>query len=298
MNNNKMTSLSLLLSLGFLWGTGYSIARFATLSGVPPLGYSFWQSIGPAILLGVVSSLRAKHLQFSPAHLRYYLICGLTGIAIPNTNMYLSAPHLPAGILAVVVNTVPILAFPMALFARVEKFQWQRFIGVLFAVMGLMLLVIPKSSLPDAHSLPWVFSTLITPISFAFCSVYVARFRPKESDSLSLAAGTLLASSLLLAPFVFAYGKFYVPHFPPTSPDLVILLEIILSSIGYVLFFQLIKIAGPVYYSLVDTVVSITGLFWGYLIFHEALNLWSGSAVLLIIFALMLVTQRQREKPL
>lgn len=292
----KTQSLSILILLGFIWGTGYSIARYATLNGVPPLGYSFWQSIGPAMLLTALTFVRNKPIPFSVEHLRYYFICGLTGIAIPNTNMYLAAPHLPAGILSVVVNTVPIIAFPLALLVGVEKFQWQRFIGVLLAVTGLMFLVIPKSSLPEPNEILWVFSSLLTPLSFAFCAVYIAKFRPKKDDALSVAAGTLIASSILLIPVVLLMHEFYLPHIPPNASDYVILLEIILSSIGYVLFFYLIKIAGPVYYSLVDTIVSLTGLLWGYIIFKESLNVWSGTAVILIIISLVLVTQRQREK--
>ena len=81
---------------------------------------------------------------------------------------------------------------------------------------------------------------------------------------------------------------------PLTAPDCVILLEIILSSIGYILFFQLIKIAGPVFYSLVDTIVSLTGLFWGFVLFQEKLNEWTILAVMFIFIALILVTQQQK----
>jgi drug/metabolite transporter (DMT)-like permease len=295
MPNTKLTSLSLLLLLGFIWGTGYSIARFAMTNGVSPLGYSFWQAIGPAILIGLINLFRQQRLTFSKIHLRYYLICGLTGIVIPNTNMYFSAPHLPAGLLAVIVNTVPIVAYPMALLAGVERFQKFRLLGICSAMVGILLIILQKPGFLPYTPFPWVLTSLITPCSFAFCAVYIARFRPKNSDSLSLAAGTLIASSILLVPIVVFSGNFYSFHTPLTSPDLVILLEIILSSIGYVLFFQLIKVAGPVYYSMVDTIVSLTGLFWGYLIFHEKLNLSISLAVLLIILGLILVTQYQRR---
>jgi drug/metabolite transporter (DMT)-like permease len=293
MSNKQFTSLSLLLLLGFIWGTGYSIARFATTHGVSPLGYGFWQSLGPALLIGLLSFRGKNTAKISVSHFKYYFISGLTGIVIPNTNMYFAAAHLPAGLLAVIVNTVPIIVYTIALCARMESFQWMRFIGILCAISGLMLIVLPQNSMHASHLNGWVFSALITPLSFAICSVYIARYRPARSDSMELAAGTLIFSSLLLIPLVCLSGNFYALHFPLTTPDLVILLEIILSSIGYVLFFQLLKIAGPVYYSLVDTVVAITGLFWGYVLFHETLSQWSMSAVILILFALLLVTQRQ-----
>src|SRR5438128_3889036 len=128
--HRPLSSFGLLLLLGLIWGTGYSIARFAMTHGVSPLGYSFWQSLGPAVVLWLLMMLMRR--KTNPSTIRptskihtycYYVICGLTGIVIPNTNMYFAAEHLPAGLLAVVVNTVPILAYPMALLARVESFD-------------------------------------------------------------------------------------------------------------------------------------------------------------------------------
>lgn len=292
--NKTFISLGLLITLGMVWGTGYSIARFAMTNGVPPLGYSFWQSFGPAVIIGLLSLSITRSITMSVSRLRFYLITGLTGIVIPNTTMYFAAPHLPASILAMVVNTVPIIAYPMALIANLENFNWQRMFGIFIAFAGLMLIVIPKSSLPSADMVPWVLSTLITPVSFAFCSIYIARFRPANTDSLTLSAGMLFFSSLILIPLVTTENSLYLFNYPLQPQDWVILLEIVLSSLGYVLFFQLIKIAGPVYYSLVDTIVVITGLFWGRIIFDEHLNRWTTAAVILIVLALPLVTRNQR----
>lgn len=293
MNNTKTLALGLLILLGIIWGTGYSIARFAMTNGVSPLGYSFWQSLGPAIFMGCLGLSQRKTITLDIPHLRYYIICGLTGIVIPNTNMYFASAHLPAGILAVVVNIVPIIAYPMAMFAKIEKFQWMRFLGVGCAIGGVMLIILPKAIFPEMHISSWALMALITPCSFAFCSVYISRFRPANHDSLSLATGTLIASTLLLLPLVLIKGDFYMLHLPFNAPDRVIILEIVLSSIGYVLFFQLIKVAGPVYYSLVDTIVSLTGLMWGYVLFHERLNHWVSMAIFLILLGLISVTQQQ-----
>jgi drug/metabolite transporter (DMT)-like permease len=288
----RLLPLLLLLLLGFIWGTGYSIARYATTHGVNPLGYSFWQSIGPALVLGFLLFIKHEKLYCSPAHLRYYFICGLTGIVLPNTNMYFAAPHLPAGLLAVIVNTVPIIAYPLALIAKVEIFNLRRFIAVIAAVSGLMLILLPNTSLPSPQMGPWIISALFTPLCFAFCSVYISRYRPKDSSSLALALGTLLFSSLVLTPIVFTSHQFYALQFPLALPDWVILLEILLSSLGYILFFQLLKIAGPVYYSFVEAIVAITGLFWGFILFQERLNHWTAAAVLCILIALVLVSKR------
>lgn len=293
----SLLGLFILILLGFIWGTGYSIARFAMTNGVPPFGYSFWQSLGPAFIIGCIACAKNKALpiKLSVSRIQYYLICGLTGIVIPNTSMYFAASHLPAGVLAMIVNTVPIIAYPLAVCAGLEKFNWQRMTGIILALCGLMLIILPKSSLPSPTLIPWVLSTLLAPLSFAVCSIYIARHQPKNSDSLTQSAGMLIFSSLLLIPMVWATKSFYLLHFPLTAPDAIIVLEIFLSSIGYILFFQLIKIAGPVFYSLVDTIVVLTGLFWGYVIFDEHLNQWTATAVFFILFALLLVTRQQKS---
>lgn len=292
-SHSKSNALLLLLLLGFIWGSGYSIARFATTHGVHPLGYSFWQAIGPAIIISLLCKVKGHPLQRSVSHLRYYLIAGLTGIVIPNTNMYFAAPHLPAGMLAVIVNTVPIIAYPLALMAKIETFHLSRLMGVLAAMMGLMLILLPEAALPSSDMVPWALTSLMTPLSFAFCAVYISRYRPAECNSFSLSAGTLIAASLFLIPLVVLSQHFYFLHLPLSLPDVLILLEIILSSIGYILFFQLVKIAGPVYYSLVDTIVTLTSLGWGYLLFQEKLNIWTTPAVILILIALILVTKQR-----
>jgi drug/metabolite transporter (DMT)-like permease len=290
-----ITALTTLIILGIVWGTGYSIARFAMLNGVAPLGYSFWQSLGPAIVLGGLAAYRGKLPKFAKNTFLYYLICGLTGIIIPNTIMYFAAPHLPASILAMVVNTVPIVAYPLALLARLESFNWQRIAGIALALLALMFIILPDSSLPSPDMSRWVLLALITPVSFAICSIYIARFQPNNIDSLTLSVGMLSISSVLLLPLVISTHSFYLFHFPLTMPDGVVILEVLLSSLGYLLFFRLIRIAGPVYYSLVDTIVVLTSLFWGRVIFGEQLNQWTSLAVYLILMALLLVTRQQRN---
>ena len=282
--------VGLLILLGFIWGSGYSIARYAVTHGVMPFGYAFWQSWGPALLLFAFLSFRRIKLQWSGKHLLFYLVTALLGIVIPNTNIYITAAHLPAGILAVVVNTVPIISYPLAILFAQERLSFIRILGVIVGVAGIMCMVLPKSSLPNTTDIPWILIALISPLSFASCAIFSSKFRPKDTDSVSLSMGMLLTSAIILTPIVFAMGQFYSLLPPYNLASMVVVLEIILSSIGYILFFELLKIAGPVYYSLVGGLVGLTGLFWGYVIFAERLNHWTLLAVVLVLLAILLVT--------
>ncbi len=292
---SKTLSLLILLLLGLIWGSGYSLARYATTHGVPPLGYAFWQSLGPAIFLTLLALFQRTPLSLGVSNIRFYFVCGLLGIALPNSNMYFAVQHIPAGLLAVLVNTVPIITYVLAFIFAEERFSWARFAGVLLAIVGIMLIIIPETSLGGAQMTPWVLVTLISPICFALTAIYASKNRPVAASSLTLSAGMLISSTILLTPVVIATHNFYSLMPPYNMADFVVVLEMVLSSIGYVLLFKLLKMAGAVYYSLVGGVVALTGLFWGWLIFNETLNRFTALAVLCILLGILLVTLWQRR---
>lgn len=293
MNNAKtVLALIILIVLGFIWGSGYTLAKFAMTNGVPPLGYAFWQSLGPALLLTLFCFSKQSCPLFQPQYWIYFLVCGLVGIAIPNTNMYFIASHIPAGLLAVLVNTVPLLVYPMALIAGQERFDSWRILALLLGMTGIWLIISPTNQ--DLVS-GWTLLALISPLAFAFCSIYITAKQPSTLNVLQSASGMLLSASLLLTPLVIQQHAFYPLTLSFTPVERVVLLEIALSSIGYLLFFKLVNLAGPVFYSLTGGIVALTGLFWGFVIFHEKPSSLQSLAIACVLSALFLLSWRQSK---
>lgn len=292
---NTLKACLLLIALGFIWGSGYSLAKFAMTNDVPPLGYAFWQALGPALLLSIGAFLyQPRSFTVLLTHWRFFLVCGLSGIAIPNTNMYFISSHLPAGLLAVLVNTVPLMVYPLALISRQEQFDWWRCLALLLGCYGILMLVTPI----DGYFVSaWTLLALISPLAFAFCAVYISARQPPTLDALSAAGGMLLTATLLLTPLVIQQQAFY-PLTPPYSVAKgVVILEMLLSSLGYFIFFRLIRLAGPVFYSLTGGVVAITGLFWGFIVFNENLLQAQYLSISCIVSAIFLLSWRQAKQP-
>lgn len=292
--NKVFQSLCLLILLGFIWGSGYSLAKFAMTHQVHPLGYAFWQSAGPALLLMAFCLGPSGRLLWSFRFWWYYGICGCIGIVIPNTNMYFLAAKLPAGLLAVLVNTVPLMVYPLALLCKQEKKDRYRLLAIVLGMCGIITIINPA-----LHPLlsNWSLLALISPLSFAFCALFIASKQPASMQPLPAACGMLIAATLLLTPLVWQQDAFYSLNWPFDRTQQVVLLEIVLSSVGYLIFFRLIRLAGPVFYSLTGTVVALTGLFWGFILFHEQLDLHEFFGILLIVGAILLLTWRQTKQP-
>ena len=289
MLKNSCKTFSFLILLGAIWSLGFSIARYCTTHGVHPLGYAFWQSLGPAVLLTVLCKCLRIPIFNHRSYFVFYLFASLVGIAIPNANMYFAASQLPSGILAVIINVSPIMTYLLALAFKEESFNTRRFIGVVCAVIGIIIMIKPSGDITK-EMLPWLLSALLTPISFALCAVFVAKYRPVNSHSLGLAAGMLWGSTLWLLPVVFWGHHFYTLNHGFSWTEQWLLAEVLLSSAGYWLFFQLLKNAGPVYYSLVGGVVAIAGLIWGQLLFGETLTTPQVAGVIAIILGIVLVS--------
>ena len=298
----KFYSFFLLISLGLCWGTSFSIAKFTVLSGINPISYAFWQNVGPAILVFFILFLKEKklfHFSRSPVSLtsgskNYFIFCfaaGFLGIFLPNLLQYFSAPHLPSGILGLIVNTSPLFTYVLSILFFVEEFSYKRLLSVLAAIFGMFFIFYPKSfSVLNMH---WLFVALSIPFLLACTTVYTVKFRPKNKSSLHLASGMLIASCLFTVPLTF-----FTNHFVSISnihflPNLFIILEIILSSLGYVLFFELLRVAGPIYYSLVGCIVALSSLFWGYFLFHEKPTMLASIGILFVLIAVFTISYKK-----
>lgn len=291
MKNGKI--ILLLTVLGFIWGSGYTLSKFAMTNGVPALGYAFWQSIGPAIILSLICLFTQKNTIKMRQHWPYFLICGLIGIAIPNTNMYYIASHMPAGLLAVIVNTVPLIVYPLAIAFKQERFDLWRLLALMIGVSGIIIIIGVSS---QGMASVWSIIALISPIAFAFCSIYIAARQPVNLSAIEAASGMLMASSMMLFPLVMSQNAFYPLSAPFDLVKWIVILEIILSSLGYILFFNLIRLAGPVFYSLTGGIVALTGLFWGYCIYDEIPTPEQGLAAGLVILAIFLLSWKQSQQ--
>lgn len=283
-------SIALLLLLGLLWGSGYTIARYCMTNGVAPLGYAFWQSLGPAVLMLIVVIAAKLPFEFSKQHIRYYIACGILGIAIPNTIIYFTAAHIPSGILTVLINTVPLIILPLAILLGQERANPLRIALVTLGFVGITLTIASNLDLPTLQSVPWTMIALLAPLCFALCAVIIGKYRPDNSHSLSLSLGMLIVSSLCLVPITLSMGEFHSLLPLNNLANALIVLEIILSGLGYIVLFVLIRIAGPVYYSLVGGIASIVGLTWGRIFFGETLNHIAMIGVSCIILAVCLLT--------
>lgn len=280
--------LVFLLTLGSIWGVSMSATKLA-VADFGPFSVVFWYALIAFLVLGALSLIRRKPPPLDGRHIRYYLASGLIGFAIPSLNNVLVVQNVPAGILSTVIATAPVFTYGIALAARQERFQALRAIGIGFGLIGTLVILLPAQSLPSPDMAPWVALGLLTPFLYGVTAVVISRFMPRETDSMTLATGFLGVASVFFLAVVLASGgpELLLPLVWPGSS--MILWLGVSSSAAYVLYFQIIRMAGPVYLSQVGYLVVSIGVLAGMLIFGERHSVWVWIGIGLMVSGLTLV---------
>ena len=77
-----------------------------------------------------------------------------------------------------IVVLAPLLSFLFALPVKLERFRWLGLAGLLFALAGVLLILLPETSLPEPGMVGWVLLTLLVPISFAIFNIFIDLYAP------------------------------------------------------------------------------------------------------------------------
>lgn len=293
-----MTRLALpvaaLILVGAAWGATQPLAKVAVSEGYRHVGLLFWQLLIGAVVLGLITALRRLPLPLTPPHLGLYAVIALTGTILPGIASYAAAVHLPAGVLSILLSSVPLLAFPIALSLGNDSFQWRRAIGLTFGMAGVLLLVLPKSSLPDPAQSVWIPVALISSAFYAFEGNYVARWGTRGLGPIQTLFGASVMGTLMVLPLALIFDQFIDPRGPWGAPDYALILSALLHAGAYSGYVWLVGVAGSVFAVQVSYFVTLFGVTWAMLFLNEAYSPFIWAALGLLLAGLALVQPRPR----
>ena len=287
-------ALVFLLILGSIWGVSTTTQKLA-LEAYPPLSVMFWYALIAFVVLAFISAIRGKVPPMDRRHLVYYLASGMFGFAIPGINNLLVLAEVPAGIHSTVIAAAPVFTYAIALAAGQERFVAMRAAGVGLGLVGVLCIILPKPGLPEAGMAPWVALGLLTPFLYGVTAVIISRFMPRETDAPTLATGFVGMATAGFFVALLLMGDL-TPPWPPVWPATHMILWLgVTASAAYVLYFQIIRLAGPVYLSQVGYLVVVIGVVTGMLVFGERHSLWVWIGIGLMVAGLTFVNLGQKK---
>ncbi len=280
-----------LLVIGSGWGSTYYLSKQVMAAGHHPLGISLAVTFIGALLVTGVLMLRGGGLPYQPRHLLFYTVCGILGITLPNALSYAAVLHLPVGIMAIVIATVPMMTLFGAALLRIERPDRRRLTGILLGAAAVALIMLPEQSLPSRTQVLWIILPLITAASYSAENLYLATRCPPECDPLHTICGLSLAATIMLGGLVLASDTGISMSGLVESAAYLVPLSVA-NVLSYLGFLWLIARAGPVFAAQTGYVVTVSGVLWGIVLLGEthAVTVWL--ALLVMLAGLMLVRPR------
>jgi drug/metabolite transporter (DMT)-like permease len=107
-------------------------------------------------------------------------------------------------------------------------------------------------------------------------------------------AALMQAGSLVAVLPLAVYEGIHIPIPPAHAGDWALLIQSAFNWIASLLFFEAMRLAGPVFFSQTGFLVTLWGVLWGWLLFDEIHSAYVWAAMAAIFVGLALVTRAGR----
>ena len=285
----------ILLIVGVSWGLTAPLSKIAVSTGHHYLGLLIWQIIIMILSLGLIQIFRKKKLPLNLNCFWRYVLVALLGTILPNSIMYKAYFHLQSGIMSILVSIVPMIAFLLVLVLQMEKFEIRRFLGVLFGIFAIILIVFPKLDLGYIGEVGWILLALLSPLCYAIEGVWINKIGIAKLDPIEVILGASILGFFILIPIVALNGYWVTPYRVWGPAEFAITLSSLIHSIIYISYIWLIGKAGVIFASQVSYIYTASGIGFSIILLGEGYPLFVWAAVILMLMGLMMVRPSRRS---
>lgn len=286
--------LGLLVILGCSWGVHFPILRFAAEAGFSESGIVGAIISGVAMALLLIGVVRGRMPKFGARQIRFYLICAILGYVIPYFLALYAAARMDSGMLTIVTSVSPIMTLSLAALLRLERVTIRRVVGIGLGAASVAVLTVPQTGGPRSVSLISVLIALCVPASYSSYHIFVLKRWPGGLDSFQTATGEAVAAVCMLVPIFLFTGGADIAQGGWTTGHSAIAVLILLTTMDCYLYFEIVRLAGPVFVSQANFVTVVAGVLWGVALHGEQPGRWIWLSALLLLGSLAMLVRPSR----
>ena len=280
-------NLLLLFTLASLWALHFSLVKLVEADKNPfsilvPLLFIL------SILFFFVLIFNKEVFAFSIRKIFFFIIAGSFAYIIPLYIEFLVAPKMDAGILVLIVSSVPVFTLLLVWSFKLLSVSYKLIFGTISGLIGISLIVLGN----DYKTLNlWTLIALIVPLSYSFDAIFMEKYWPSKLNTFQVAFGECLISFFMILIMKIFLGTNINEFTYWLLLDDFWLLTII-TFLEVSLFFYILKNSGAVFINLGSYLVIPAGFLWGYIIFQETFTVLKFLCTLLIMASIFLIGQQ------
>ncbi|MBK7369261.1 MAG: EamA family transporter [Candidatus Eisenbacteria bacterium] len=281
------------LCIWLVWGSTFLAIRVA-IEHLPPL----LMCAVRLLLAGALLFAWAKATGVAWPEGKQLRNAALVGILLPatgNASVTIGVQHMPSGLAALMVSTIPLW---MALIASVGRFAVrpapQVIVGLVLGFSGIALLIGPglmNAKLAEFSPF-WALVPIAGSVSWAWGSLWSRRVSMPSSPLLSTGVGMLAGGVCVLAlsGALGEFARFRPAEVPMHSIAALLYLVVFGSVVGFTAYLYLLRTVPPAVVSTYAFVNPIVAMALGWAFAGEALTGRTMLAAAVVIAAVVLIT--------
>lgn len=291
---------SLLASLVAMWGSAFVLAEVA-LEGFDPLKLTAIRIFIAAAVLVSLMWLSGRRLPGTLRAWGYFALMALIGNCLPFFLITWGQTEVESGLAGILMAVMPLVVLLLAhVLVEGETLNTAKVIGFLAGFAGVVVLMGPEA----VTEIKGGVSTLLAQLAIlggAVCygvNVIVARIQP-TGDPLVASAGVMIAASALMLVAILLANPAPLPAPSPVSVISLAVLGCLSTGVATVVYFQVIRRAGPSFLSLINYLIPVWAVVAGALVLGEQLVPRAYLAMLLILSGVLVsqgVGRRDRRR--
>ena len=286
-----------LAALTVLWGSAFLLTKIA-VETLPSQLVVVGRLLVAALVLLPAVVLVASRPRTSPRFWLFMVLIALFGTALPFALIAWGLQSVSSGLAGILMAVMPLATLSLShFFVPGERLTPFRVTGFAFGFVGVIVIMGLESLEPlstGAEELLPILAVLGGAICFAVAAI-LARLRP-SGDALTSAASTTLIATLMVAPFAIGYVPAGLQELALPSVTSVVLLGVFSTALATVLYFWLVRAAGPSFVSLLNYLIPLWAVLLGIIFLDEQLEARHLLALCLIL-AGVLVSQLEYHRP-
>jgi drug/metabolite transporter (DMT)-like permease len=282
---------SLLFLLSILWGGSFFFFKILGAE-LPTLTIVFSRALLAAVLLNLVMLARRGAMPTTLERWGEFFVMGFLNNVLPFALLVWAETKISSGLASILNATTPVFSVLAAhFFTTHERLNWNKGLGVLFGLLGVLVLIGPSMLLNSgSDQLIPELACVLTALTYAIAGIYGRRF--KAMPALTVATGQITASTVLLLPSLLIDRPWILPNPSAHAWLAMIALAVFSTALAYIIYFRLLASAGATNVMLVTLLVPISAILLGVAFLDESLTVQALMGMLLIGLGLAAIDGR------
>jgi len=230
MDKHSAGPVAAVIASAFVWGTSFTVSKLA-LRSVPPLSLAWVRFVLASLILLIWLVAGHEDLRLSRRTVGMMLLGGALGYTLNHIFENVGLALSTASEISLMMGVFPVLSLLVEGLVYHRRFSRTATAGILLSVVGVVLIVDPRSlgGGPDSRRLLGDGLVILSGICWAFYSILVKSLS-HDYSARKTAMFQMLFGSIVLLPLV---GAFERPVFPiPASAIWAIMYLVVFCSVG------------------------------------------------------------------